>query len=162
VGTFEEFLDLIDQELPTQARGLALALGEVTTSLPVDENEGQLDLSESCRSFLQVDVDVVGDMNVTEPVEGARFYRGMHSGWAPIEQNLDAKRSLCDTILVDHVLAAESDRLGRLELVLVKGHAGAGKSVLLRRIAWDAANDYGCVCLYLRNHGVIDVASLQE
>ncbi|MGO9273645.1 MAG: tetratricopeptide repeat protein [Terriglobia bacterium] len=67
-----------------------------------------------------------------------------------------------DTILAGHFLSDESQRPSGTEVVLVKAHAGAGKSVLLRRIAWDAARDYDKLCLFLKPHGVIGAGPLQE
>jgi hypothetical protein len=48
------------------------------------------------------------------------------------------------------------------ELILVSGYAGSGKSVSLRRIAWDAAKSYNCLCLYLDDAARINVGAIQE
>ena len=37
-----------------------------------------------------------------------------------------------------------------------------GKTVMLRRIAWDAAHEYDCLCLYMQQDGVFDSAAIQE
>src|SRR5206468_4489782 len=62
----------------------------------------------------------------------------------------------------DHFLIQEADQLDRMEMILIKAYAGAGKTVLMQRAAWDASNDYDCLCLYMREHGVISAAALQE
>jgi tetratricopeptide (TPR) repeat protein/cold shock CspA family protein len=46
--------------------------------------------------------------------------------------------------------------------VLLKAHAGAGKTVMMRRMAWDAARLYGRICLYVHRQGIINATALQE
>lgn len=48
------------------------------------------------------------------------------------------------------------------DVILIKAHAGAGKSVLLKRIAWDAAREYDRLCLFAEPRGTISVPALQE
>ena len=46
--------------------------------------------------------------------------------------------------------------------MLLKAHAGAGKTVMMRRMAWDAARLYGRICLYVHRQGIINTTALQE
>src|SRR5690606_9438673 len=73
----------------------------------------------------------------------------------------DVRRRLADTILSDHVLVDDASE-GGVSSVIIKGHAGSGKSVLLRRIAWDAAHEYDKVCLFLRPDAYLDAAAVCE
>ncbi|MEE9246743.1 MAG: hypothetical protein V3U63_11145, partial [Gemmatimonadota bacterium] len=75
------------------------------------------------------------------------FYRGYDNGWGCILQNLDAHRSLSDSVLVDAILLDEENRRAA-ELFMLKGPAGNGKSVLLKRIAWEAGVTYDQLALY--------------
>ena len=95
-------------------------------------------------------------------VEPKYFYRGLSRGWAAIEQNLDVHRKLVDTILTDVVLAESGDHPDDVEIILIKGHAGSGKSVLLRRIAWDASHDYNAVALMLQPQGSLVPNAIRE
>lgn len=45
---------------------------------------------------------------------------------------------------------------------MIKAHAGAGKSVILHRLAWDAAREYECICLFAKTHGSLNAVPLQE
>jgi tetratricopeptide (TPR) repeat protein len=45
----------------------------------------------------------------------------------------------------------EEERLTKQELFLVKGNAGSGKTVLMHRIAWDAAVTFEKLCLYYKS-----------
>ena len=159
-GSFVDFMQEIDHRIEKTFRGLAVT---VDCDLPIAEKFRVHDpsVSPGCQNFLQTDVDYVKGVKcpVIYPKD---FYRGVDPGFAAIEQGLDVSRSLSDTILAEHFLVEESAHQSQPELVLIKAEAGAGKSVLLRRVAWDAAHEYGYICLYLRQHGHLNLAAIEE
>ena len=161
-GTCQAFLETLDLEIPQPTRVLA-GLLRVQEAHPIAERFKATDivLSESCRGFLTNDVEYVRSATSAR-VDPKYFYRGLTGEWAAIEQNLDAPRKLADTILTDIVLAEPTEHPETVEVVLIKGHAGAGKSVLLRRIAWDAAHEYNAITLFLLPQGTLVVAALRE
>ena len=59
-------------------------------------------------------------------------------------------------------LSNEEDRSELVELFLIKGHAGAGKSVLLKRLAWEAAVTFDKICLSVRSTGYPEYEPLFE
>ena len=75
------------------------------------------------------------------------FYRGYDNGWGCITQNLDTRRSFSDSVLVDAVLLDEENHRP-VELFMLKGPGGNGKSVSLKRIAWEASVTYDQLVLY--------------
>ena len=161
-GTFEDFMSTVDENIPSPFRGLSVLAERQSFAINERFKIRDTTLSSNCTQFLQTDVDYVKAVTSTEVISPVDFYKGFNYGWSAIEQNLDVRRHLADTILSDNFLIDESGHLDRMELVIIKAHAGAGKSVLLRRVAWDAAHDYDCLCLYLRPYGVINTAAIQE
>ena len=129
-GTFEEFLSVLDSRIPAAFRPLA---GTVTSDsdLVVAERFSQRDIvpSAHCTRFLSESVDYVKAAASTTAVQPVDFYRGDGAGWAPIEQSLDVKRALSENVLLDVFLNTPADDPNDPEVVLIKGHAGAGKSV---------------------------------
>jgi tetratricopeptide (TPR) repeat protein len=162
-GTFKEFLEELDRRIPAHVRPLAALLPD-TAGFQIQLRFARPDfvLSDACRRFLSDGVDYVRGLTAFASADARAFYRGEDPGWAAMDQNLDVRRKVLDTILADVVLIDESSRPKSLECILIKGHAGAGKSVLLRRLAWDATRDYDALCLFLRAHAELDVASVQE
>ena len=161
-GTCRDFLETLHRDIPTNVRVLSGFLPRQTRH-PITARFRTVDtvLSDTCQSFLTNDVQYVRTATSSH-VEPRHFYRGLSSGWAAIEQNLDVRRQFVDTILTDVVLKDPGDRPESVEIVLIKGHAGAGKSVLLRRIAWDASRDYDAIALMLQPQGAIVVHALRE
>ncbi|WP_454063127.1 P-loop NTPase [Candidatus Nitrospira salsa] len=160
-GTFEEFLKTLNSTIAPTLRGLAVL--KTPEKLPIIENfRSNQTLSSNAEQFLEIDVEYVRSVVSTETISPPQFYKGFNPGWSAIEQNLDVRRKLTDTIISDNILIQESDHRKDIELILIKAHAGAGKSVLLKRIAWDAAREYESICLYLKPQGSIVTAAIQE
>ena len=161
-GSFQEFLETLDHRISMNARVLSGVLSaQEGHAIAEHFTSSDTVLSDTCRTFLLTDVEYVRG-TASEHVEPKQFYRGISAGWGAIEQNLDVRRKLADTILSDVVLADPGDHPDDVEIVLIKAHAGSGKSVLLRRIAWDAAHDYGAVVLMLHPQGSIRPSAIRE
>ena len=160
-ATFEDFLTTVDQELPSAFRGIAVA--PILTDLPISErfivrNPG---LSQACLEFLENDVEYVRAGMPIENLDSAQlFYLGFSPRWSAVESALDVPRDLQDTIMTDVVLDSDSSRT--LRFCSIKGHAGSGKSVLLQRLAWEAAQEYNRLCLFLQPHGNLSYEALSE
>lgn len=158
-GTFDTFLDELDSHLPSGFRGIVPTQSFSHPILDRFRIPGT-SISDSCRQFLQVDVDYVRNISSTTIVKPPQFYKGYNPGWSAVEQNLDVRRRLVDIILDNHFFGKRS--INELQFVLLKGHAGAGKTIILRRIAWDAAHELDCNCLFLRDDGKLDSSSIKE
>ena len=160
-GTFAEFLGALDAQIPSHSRVLA---GLVTTDEPLAISERfasrDLTLSPVCRRFLENEAEYVKRIERGPAANPADFYRGMDQGWGGIEQRLDVPRRLCDTIIAD-VFLPDTSFVGP-RLIAIKGHAGSGKSLLMKRIAWDAANDYDSLCIFAKPYASLRVSEIRE
>ena len=88
------------------------------------------------------------------------FYSGVNQGWYPIETNLDARRGANAEAIKKFILS--NDATKEPKLYLVRGHAGSGKSICLKRVAWEAATTYEKLVLFLKPGQQIDLAALSE
>ena len=64
--------------------------------------------------------------------------------------------------MLDVILADETQRPDKVEVHVIKAEAGAGKSVLLRRLAWETAIDADLLTLYAAHHRELRWEPLQE
>lgn len=159
-GTFTDFTNALDLMVPVAKRALLAARPVVKHpfSERIAKTDGQF--SDSCTDFLIRDVQYVKASTATETIKPIAFYRGLNPGWSATEQGLDVRRNIVDSIIADNLLV--TGERSQPELFLVKGHAGAGKTVLLKRLAWDAAHEYDLLTLYVNPYGVISASALQE
>jgi len=120
-----------------------------------------LELSDNCSQFLDTDVEYVKLAKSESILDPINFYKGYNPGWSAIEQNLDARRQIIDKILTNHFVVAESHS-NSIEFILIKGYAGSGKTIILRRVAWEASREFNCFCLMLKSYANLNVAAIQE
>ena len=159
---FDSFMSSLDAAIPSSFRHIAVISGTTREHEIERRFKVKSDLSKPTLQFLTDDVDYINSLASVEQVRPDDFYRGYSSGFGPIEQGLDVRRKLGDSILSDYVLQDREVLQEEIQIVLIKAHAGAGKSILLKRIAWDAAKDYDRITLFLRPQGTISVAALKE
>ena len=88
------------------------------------------------------------------------FYRGSSDGFAWIAGNLDVTRSTTEELLLDLVIGNSSS--GTPELFALLGYAGSGKTIALKRFAWEAAVTYGKPTFYLSQGARINFELVKE
>ncbi len=159
-GTFEDFLTALDAAIPKGSRVLARA---AETEHPI-KNKFRVNepLAGPIKDLLYHDVQYVHPALEYDEGTPERFYKGFDLGWYPIRSGLDVRRRLTDTVLWDVITRLEEDRPTRTELYVVKAEAGAGKTVFLRRVAWEAATQSEALCLFVRPSGYPRFEALRE
>ena len=163
-GTFEDFLCTLDSNIPAAFRSLEFKENPNDKDIPVFKFFKNVDqeISPSLKNFLTNEVTIVHNNMKYEAVNPIKFYKGLDLGWSPIIQNLDSKRNLVDDIILENFIYDDITPNTKLQIMLIKSHAGAGKSVLLKRLAWDAANEYSKLCIFINDYADIDVMALKE
>lgn len=159
-GKLSEFIEALEKEIPAAIRPL---LKRVTVDHPVRSrfvvNEG---VPPAVVALLHQDVEYVYSGMAAEAGAPAAFYRGFGQAWYPVRNNLDVRRRLTDTLLTDVIIRPDEDRPSVADLYVVKAAAGTGKSVLIRRLAWEAAVEAQVLCLYVHGHGAPSADALAE
>lgn len=161
-GKFEEFLQALDAAISPAGRSLAI-FRSAADAHPIQQHfKTNILLSSAATEFLKMDVEYVNGITSTEQVNPKEFYKGLTTGFGPVEQNLDVRRRVSDLIAEQYFIRDQDAETSGPEVILIKAHAGAGKSVILRRLAWDAAREYESICLFSKAQGSLNAAPLQE
>ena len=158
-GTLDDAVSALDTSIGATFRGLrkptpigSLAISErFTASTP--------DLSETSQKALELDLEYVKAVAPDAACDALKFYSGVSQSWAPIIQSLDVRRRLHDTLLGDYFL---DDAPDEFRFLVIKAHAGAGKSVFLRRLAWEAAHDFDRLCIFAQPDASLSSAVFQD
>lgn len=159
-GSFEDFLVALDKVIGKDVRPL---LGAIDLDHPIRKHFiTRREPSPSLIEFLSNDAEYVHENMPSGTGSPSKFYSGFNLNWFPIHQNLDVRREMTDKLLFDVVLRPESDRPSRTELYLIKAEAGAGKSVALLRLAWEAATQAEAICLRFIGHDMPNYEALRE
>lgn len=160
-ATFSDFLDMANAAIPPLARKVPAEIGGGTLSIRKHYQIANASESLDLRSYLDTDVTHVHSGMDSIPQDPRDFYHGYDRGWGCILQNLDAKRSFTDSVMVDAVLVSQ-DKSRPVKLYMLNGPAGNGKSVALKRIAWEAAVNFDKLVLFVNSLSGIRIDPLEE
>jgi len=159
-ATFEQFLQALSAAIPQATRTLALTpASAISSSFTRFIARSGVTESEPLLRFLNTQCEHVSKLTAVSGGDPARFYRGFDLGWYPFANELDVPRRITRDIIADHV-AVQATRTP--QLFVVKGHAGGGKSVILRRIAWDAATRLDRLVFRVRSGSALDRDMFEE
>ena len=142
-ATFEEFLTHIDQQIDSKSRLLGSVLNR-----PAGAMSRWLKTNAMPSHNLQAVIGgrlihVHHEMLIENP-NPINFYRGDSATWAPIKSGYDFDRNITSQILAN-IQSPNTEP----KLVLIKGHAGAGKSVTLKRVAWElSGSNINAFCFF--------------
>ena len=162
-STFADFMKHVDKSIDSPFRKLAGLKIErehpfFDDFCPAVESKP----SDSLMTLLNRDIDYINKKYKSTKSDPKAFYKGYLVDWSPIIDDLDVRRSMTDNLVSEIILSNEEDRSETVELFLIKGHAGAGKSVLLRRVAWEAAITFDKICLSVKPSGYPEYEPLFE
>ncbi len=161
VSTFEEFLYTLDTAITPISRKLPIGLGGGTLSIRKFYLEPNPYEPPSVEKYLTTCADHIHSELSSTWQDPRQFYRGYDDGWGGIVQSLDARRTFADSVLVDAVLLEEEERQVA-ELFMLKGPGGNGKTVSLKRIAWEAAVEYNKLVLFADGAAGLNIEPLLE
>lgn len=159
-GTFLQFMQALD----ATRSGFSIIAPSVGGSHSVSRRftKSGAAITNNCIEYLAGDAEYVVDSHATKSIEPKSFYLGYSQGWSAIEQGLDVRRSFADDILEDIFLIDDIRKRKPIQIALIKGYAGSGKSVALRRIAWSASHDYDRLCIYANDNAQFNIGAIQE
>jgi cold shock CspA family protein len=158
--TFEQFLKGLSDAIPEATRMLALtpAAAAASSFTRFIARSGVTE-SEKLLRYLSTQCEHVSKLTAIANCDPARFYRGSDLGWYPFANNLDVPRRVTKDI-VDERIAVHANQTP--QLFIVKGHAGGGKSVVLRRTAWDAAHRFDRLVFRVQGGSALDRDMFEE
>jgi tetratricopeptide (TPR) repeat protein len=161
VATTSQFLQELDSKISFNARRLRRELSADRLSLQSHYRTTSAAESDSLRFYVQNDVVHLHSGLVTPRQDAREFYRGYDTGFGCITSGLDISRPITDSVLVDAILLEEAGRKSG-EFFLIKGPAGNGKTVTLKRVAWETATSYEQIVLYADGPAGIRFEPLDE
>lgn len=144
--------------------GTALSfLTEIASRFPVrpsvtdaiEENLGNisgLPLDPTCLAEFHADFERVPSETLVGTDGGTNFAYGHQATWLDLQHGRDLARAET-AALQAHIASADPTAI-----MMIDGGPGAGKSTILKRIAWNIAQS-GRICLWLKSIGRIRIAS---
>lgn len=160
-ASLDEFVAELDRKIPVAARRLRRGVTASTLSIASFYKTAKPIESDPLRFYVANDITHIHKAFVPERQDPHRFYKGYDNGFGCMVQNLDVRRNVVDSVLVETALRDDSGRRSG-ELFLLKGPAGNGKTVALKRVAWDATFEYDAFVLYATGRASFRIDPLRE
>ncbi len=156
--TLSEFLNCISQEIEPNKRILGTLIK--SSDKPYYKAiKDSISLSEHLKQYLDTELEYLHFGMPLQGVEPMDFYTGLDDGWGGINQDLDVVRKISDQILIDSII---DDKVEGSRTFLIKGYAGSGKSVSLKRLSWNASKDLETPVFFVRKGAVLRPSLIKE
>ncbi|MFK4047511.1 P-loop NTPase [Roseomonas mucosa] len=158
-GTFGQFMAALDRSVPEMWRALEPGAGLV--DLPIQRHfRTRSDPSLPLRTALGRDLRYIHAGMPVAQQDAGKFYEGYDTGWGAVVHGLDIQRRIVDDLLLEAI--SDEDGSAPVRLHLLRGPAGSGKSVALKRAAWNAATQLEQLVLWLEDGGLLGSDILAE
>ncbi|MER8894198.1 SIR2 family protein [Mesorhizobium sp. M0676] len=144
-ASFGDFMARLEQDIPKVSRILSAALPQSGSSIERHFRRN-VPAPPALSAFLKDNVEHVREGMPTSTVSAELFYKGESQSWAPIQQSFDIERTLYSTLVL-RVLGLDKAE-ETINLITIRGVAGSGKTVLMRRVAHDLATKYDKLVLF--------------
>lgn len=161
---YEEFIKIVNDKISESDRKLSAIRNDVERKIYNKFTISTKDLvpTDSLLNFLDNEVEFIHNSIQLENTPAQTFYKGYFNNWDPIIKNLDVRRSIESNILTDLVIDDNYQNENKSYLFLIKGFGGSGKSVLLKRLAWESAVVFDKLCLFVKSNTSLRAEPLIE
>ncbi|WP_112312952.1 P-loop NTPase [Pseudogemmobacter bohemicus] len=156
--TFSGFMDALDYCVPQLFRALAPPVN--SGSRPYLKHLKNGHPSDQLVEALDRDFDYIHAAMPFDEVSAEGFYSGYDHGWSGIIRKYDFARKLGEDLLYAAVdVGPES---AAVRMFVLEGAAGSGKTIALRRAAFDAATALDQFVLWLKPNGILRAEIIEE
>jgi len=156
---FGEFMHALSDEIPPLFRKLASSAQ--TADFPIRKHFQSNELeSEKLRRAFVKDLTYIHANMAIEEQSPEQFYQGYDTGWGGIVNRLDVRRKVEDDLLFKTLL--ENENPAGPSLIMLRGAAGAGKTIALKRTAFEAATASGALAVWLEEGGALHFDVIAE
>jgi cold shock CspA family protein/tetratricopeptide (TPR) repeat protein len=156
--TFSGFMEALDSSVPQLFRVLAPPAD--TGQRPYLKHLKNGHPSDRLIEALEFDFDYVQAAMPFDEVSAEGFYSGHDHGWSGIIRKYDFGRKIGEDLLYTAVDVATDSPAVRM--FVLEGAAGSGKTIALRRAAYNAATALDQFVLWLKPNGILKAEIIEE
>ena len=148
-ATFGEFMQTLEGDIDPLFRALSDVITDV--NLPYQKHfRSKESGSDKFKKTLQYDLEYIHAGIAFDEVEPRKFYSGYDQGWCGIIRKFDFVRKTGERLLYAALEARENQST---QFFLLQGSAGSGKTIALKRAAYDAATALDELVFWLKDGG---------
>lgn len=158
--TFDDFMRIIHTQCHSQ--GVVVQTKDIA-ALPISKKftVNNVTLSDDFIRYFSEDTQWTEGALKSDPLDAKQFYMGYDNGWYPIENNFDFSRHLCERVTTQ-LLEEKSSTRKDPGLIVITGHAGSGKSILLKRLAYNLGREHHILTIWHRPDRKINLRAIGQ
>lgn len=158
---FSEFIEKLDEIIDVDSIPDGNSINVLNNDNPILQRlfSSPNKPSEILINFISNDVIYPHSSLLNDTITPKDFYKGNSDNLGSIVNDLDVRRGIEEGILTEVFLDAED---GSQKLYSILGHAGSGKTVFLKRMAWEALNKLGKNCYILKKDILLNIDAIIE
>jgi len=146
--TFVEFMLTLSSKFSKSSIALS-SLSKKTNSTITKLISSHDEPSEKLVKYIDNELLHIHEGLTSPSISPNGFYKGNSSGFGWLMNDYDIPRRIFDTIVEDTVFDTKLINSKKALFYVIKGYAGSGKSVILKRIAWETGITYNLPTFYL-------------
>ncbi len=154
---FDQFLASLDNALPPLLRVPPRTEQVVEQPYRKHFRVSERESDETAHAFQSEFTHLFSGMP-TKPVKAERFYSGYDQGWGAIQAGFDVQRR-ASMLLLEFAASADDSES---QLAVISGAAGFGKSIALRRSAFELATSFGEFVIWMNDDSKLKLNVLKE
>ena len=159
-GTFDDLMSHLDNQIDDRRKVLAFARPK--TAAPISRFIPSHDQpSEALSRYVDEELLLIYKGMPTTHTVAKDFYQGLSDSWGWLPLELDIPRAITDELAFEWS-ETRQPTAPLTSLILLQGYAGSGKSVALRRVAWNIAQVGDTPVFYLRDGGTLRTEEIGE
>ena len=157
--TFGDFMLRLQEQVPKNIRVLSSVIDSEKPPYRVHFHSNTTE-SQDLQKSLQFDIEYIHDGIAFNDIPPKDFYAGYDDGFCGIVRKYDFARKTGENLLYK---AADYNKENKEpQFFLLLGSAGSGKTIALKRAAFDVASELKEVVFWLRDNGVPRVEVFEE
>ncbi|MBE70525.1 MAG: hypothetical protein CMO07_07225 [Thalassospira sp.] len=160
-ATFGAFMEELENTIPDLFR--ALSLPSTNADAPYRKHfRTNSTESDFLRESLTRDFTYIHSGLKYSDLSAKEFYSGHDDGWCGIVRKFDIVRKTSENLLYEALDESESSKKSKQKFYLLQGPAGSGKTIALKRSAFDAATALDELVLWVNELGVPRYQAIHE
>lgn len=156
-ATFSKFMQALERDLPPLMRVPPRPANVLTKAYRKHFRVTQNETDQTQQAFEKDFEHIHADVAVGE-VSAERFYSGYDQTWGAIRRNLDVHRRVSHQLL--EYIGTSQDTT--TQIGVIRAPAGYGKTIALKRAAWELAASFGEFVIWLDDAGRLRPEVMQE
>lgn len=159
-ANFDQFLKEVDSLVDSSSRTTRV-LTKTPPALMRHFDAALYSLSANTSNFLDTTAEFVEGIEKNGNLTSDEFFKGNSAGWDYIISGWDVGRDVVEDIILDVVLDDHFYENGP-SLILLRGYAGSGKTVAMKRLAWEISHEHQGVVIHLSGLSDLNPGAISE